>query len=127
MLIFRVLNKIRKYPSAGKKYKNDFILKGKYFKYRDFALDRTMDLPQPTADKDFVITANLIAPENLMSNKGQLTSFRKSCRSKFLLRGSTSLKSLRDKIACSADMWCNKEDFESPTDPNSYFVVSSAS
>ncbi|KAI1723338.1 snRNA-activating protein complex subunit 3 [Ditylenchus destructor] len=113
------LHKLRE-ESSSTTVKNQLVLRGKYFKYRDQELRRGFTTPGIRPTKDIIMTVHLLTPMNKAPDLFEDTTFRKRCEVKLLVRGETPLVKLRDKIFCASDFWCNVEDTE-VLDKDAYF------
>jgi hypothetical protein len=88
-------------------------------------MERPLQSIREVADKDFVITVNMMKPLNFMRCEGAPQSqFRSMCEIKFLLRGDMPLTKLREKITCQADIWLNVEDTDDVSENDKYYIVS---
>ncbi|KAI1722907.1 snRNA-activating protein complex subunit 3 [Ditylenchus destructor] len=115
----KFLHKLRE-ESLSTTVKNQLVLRGKYFKYRDQELRRDFSTPGIRPTKDIIMTVHLLTPMNKAPDLFEDTTFRKRCEVKLLVCGKTPLVKLRDKIFCASDFWCNVEDTE-VLDKDAYF------
>ncbi|CAD5224083.1 unnamed protein product [Bursaphelenchus okinawaensis] len=117
-----VLNELRKETEQNTRIKNSYLHRGRYFKYRDFDLQRPLKPKNTKKANDFVVTVSMLAPQNVMSSTNTDNSLRKQCEVKYMVTGDMLLSKLREKVFCQADYWCNKQDYEDNSDPNNYFM-----
>jgi snRNA-activating protein complex subunit 3 len=119
LLSHQMLHELRKYNTTA--VKNQYAVRGKYFKYREQALKRKYCLPDSHSAKDILLTVHLLTGMNRTPQGQENIALRKRCEVKLLIRGDMPLVKLREKIFCSADFWCNLEDFEDAKNPTAYF------
>uniref|UniRef100_A0A915DQJ2 snRNA-activating protein complex subunit 3 n=1 Tax=Ditylenchus dipsaci TaxID=166011 RepID=A0A915DQJ2_9BILA len=116
----KILHQIREdFPTTTNK--NQLVLRGKYFKYREQELRRRFTGSNEIAARDIVITVHLLAPMNRPPESFENTSIRNRCEVKLVVRGDTPLSKLKNKIFCASDLWCNRKDDETMHDRETYF------